>query len=176
MDGRIQIGLVNHQGQLLGLLLHLHLLHVEQLRGVPRLIRTLQHRRDPGESPPLVLHLFEAFLLQLIKKNTDFSSLFFFFSKSHLNGCAPDYSKVKPRVHFPKVGYKPARSRSCSKGESSLFRPPVGAESVEEDSRGVPDVPPATSDAAGECQELESPREATRLLSELEVRFQPERI
>ncbi|CAF95969.1 unnamed protein product, partial [Tetraodon nigroviridis] len=32
-------------------------------------------------------------------------------------------------------------------------------------------VPPATPDAAGERQELESPREATRLLSELEENY-----
>lgn len=110
-----------------------------------------------------------------IKKNID-CFLFLFSSKSHLNGSTPDYSKVKPRVNFPKVIYKPPNSRLCSKNESLSFRPPTGCkssvESVNEVGLNISDVPPATSDSTGECQELGSPQEATRLLRELEVRFQ----
>lgn len=175
----VQIGLVNHQGRLNGsapLLppLKTHRVHQTEIRGTPRPVRTLLHRINPGESPPLVSHLFKASLLYSIRKNTDL--FIFFYSKSHLNGCTPDFSKVKPRVNFPKVSYKPPKSRSRSKGASPSFRPPIGAESVKEDSRDIPipGVPPATPDCAGGRGELGSPREATRLLTELEVRFQSE--
>lgn len=111
-----------------------------------------------------MLHLFCVFAL--FDKEEKISFLLF-FSNSHLNGCTPDYSKVKPRVNFPKVSYKPPKSKLRSKGDSLSFRPPIGAE----DSRDMPDAPPATPDTAGGFQELRSHREATRLLSELEVRF-----
>lgn len=182
MDRGVRIGLVNHQGRFNGAALwrHVHLLHSEQppwkthqvdptaIRGIPRPVRTMLHWINPGESPALVLHLFKASLFSLIKKKRFLS----FFSKSHLNGCTPDYSKVKPRVNFPKVSYKPPKSRLRYKGETLSSRPPIGAESIEEDSRDMPGAPRATPDTAGGCQVLRSPREATRLLSELEVRFQ----
>lgn len=94
-----------------------------------------------------------------------------FCSKSRPNGSTPDYSNVKPRVNFPKVLYKPPKSRLCSQRESPSTRPPIGcnssAGSVKEVGPNMPGVPSAT-----EGQELGCPKEATRLLSELEVRFQ----
>lgn len=80
-----------------------------------------------------------------------------------MKSCTPDYSQVKPRVNFPKVG-------------SKSLRPPTGADSVEEDSRDRLDMSPASPDSAGDGQKLGSSREETRLLCELEVRFQPERV
>lgn len=99
---------------------------------------------------------------------------FFFFCwvvsrKGHLSSSILDYSKVKPRINFPKIIYKPPKSRPCSKSESSSPGSPTGCKSFPE---SVKDALPATPDSPGECQELGSSREDTRLLSELEVRFQ----
>lgn len=97
-------------------------------------------------------------------------SFFSFFNKSHVKSCTPDYSQVKPKVNFPKVSSK------SPKGESLPLRTPTGADSVEEDSWDRLDMSPATPDSAGDGQKLGSSREETRLLCELEVRFQPERV
>lgn len=104
-------------------------------------------------------------------KNNMHFFLSLFCSQSRPNGSTPDYSNVKPRVNFPKVLYKPPKSRLCSQRESPSTRPPIGcnssAGSVKEVGPNMPGVPSAT-----EGQELGCPKEASRLLSELEVRFQ----
>ncbi|XP_056874750.1 microtubule organization protein AKNA isoform X4 [Takifugu flavidus] len=91
-------------------------------------------------------------------------------SKSRPNGSTPDYSNVKPRVNFPKVLYKPPKSRLCSQRESLSTGPPTGCDSSagggKEVGPNMPGVPSAT-----ECQELGCPKEATRLLSELEENY-----
>lgn len=106
-----------------------------------------------------------------MKNNRDlFLSLF--CSTSRPNGSTPDYSNVKPRVNFPKGLYKPPKSRLCSQRESLST---TGSNSshgrVKQVGPNMPDVP-----SAPEVQELGCPKEATRLLSQLEVRFQPGRM
>lgn len=126
----IQVGLVNHRGRLKGaaLWLHVHLLRSEQpplkthgvdpteLRGIPRPGRTPQHWIHPGASPPLVLHLFKASLLYVIKENTD--SLSFFFPVKVLCMAAhqttlrwnPGLTSLKLVISHPRVDCAPKGS------------------------------------------------------------------
>ncbi|XP_072228677.1 uncharacterized protein akna [Leuresthes tenuis] len=45
--------------------------------------------------------------------------------KGSLNHHTPDFSKVEPRVHFPKDGYKPPKSRHSLRGKSLSPEPPL---------------------------------------------------
>ncbi|XP_042251627.1 microtubule organization protein AKNA isoform X1 [Thunnus maccoyii] len=62
----------------------------------------------------------------------------------------PDFSKVEPRVRFPKGGYKPPKSKRSSKMESLSPQPPLvfksPADIVKEVLLNTTDGPPAPSD------------------------------
>ncbi|KAM3600321.1 uncharacterized protein V6R79_021480 [Siganus canaliculatus] len=72
------------------------------------------------------------------------------FRSRALSHSTPDFSKVEPRVHFPKGGYKPPKSKHLSKQESLspeiplVFKSP--ADIVKEVLLNIPDGSPDHSD------------------------------
>lgn len=149
---------------------------------------------NPGEPRPLVLKLFHASLLffnvyihDFIKKNTN-HEFYRVSRKGPQSYRTPDFSKVEPRVHFPKGGYKPPKSRRSSKRESLSPEPPLvfksPADIVKEVLLNVPDGsfatsdsyrPPASAPNFTVPHEFRSRRHATVLLEQLQVKAEAER-
>lgn len=109
--------------------------------------------------------------------------------KGPLSYRTPDFSKVEPRVHFPKGGYKPPKSRRCSERESLSPKPPLvfksPADIVKEVLLNVPHGSPATSESSRPPssapnftvpQEFRSRQHATVLLEQLQVKVETEYI
>ena len=108
--------------------------------------------------------------------------VFIFPRKGSLNHHTPDFSKVEPRVHFPKDGYKPPKSRHPLRGKSLSPEPPLvfksPADIVKEVLLNNPDETSAPSDcsrphtgAANSAVPLDfrCRQQATTLLEQLEV-------
>lgn len=100
----------------------------------------------------------------------------------------PDFSNVEPRVHFPKGGYKPPKSRRSSKRESLSPEPPLvfksPADIVKEVLLNIPDGSPDPSGsyrAPASAPDFTVPQEfrcrqhATTLLEQLQVQAETER-
>lgn len=98
----------------------------------------------------------------------------------------PDFSKVEPKVRFPK-GYKPPESRRSAKRESLSPEPPLvfksPADIVKEVLLNTPDGSPAPSDSYRPPtsalnsivpQEFRCRQQATTLLEQLQVRVDEE--
>eukprot|EP00064_Thunnus_orientalis_P007424 superscaffoldBa00000824_g7444 len=94
----------------------------------------------------------------------------------------PDFSKVEPRVRFPKGGYKPPKSKRSSKMESLSPQPPLvfksPADIVKEVLLNTTDGPPAPSDCnrppasapnSTVPQDFRCRQQATTLLEQLQV-------
>lgn len=147
---------------------------------------------NPGEPHPLVLKLFHAsflffnFYIHDFIKNTN-HEFYCVYRKGPQSYRTPDFSKVEPRVHFPKGGYKPPKSRRSSKRESLSPEPPLvfksPADIVKEVLLNVSDGSPATSDSYRPPasapnftvpQEFRSRRHATMLLEQLQVKVEAE--
>lgn len=105
--------------------------------------------------------------------------------KGPLNHRTPDFSKVEPRVRFPKGDYTPPKSQRPSKRESLSPEPPLvfksPADIVKEVLLNVSDGAPATSDSYGPPasapnftvpQEFRSRQNATMLLEQLQVKVE----
>ncbi|XP_037607862.1 microtubule organization protein AKNA isoform X1 [Sebastes umbrosus] len=101
--------------------------------------------------------------------------------KEPLSYRTPDFSKVEPRVHFPKGGYKPPKSRHSSKRESLSPEPPLvfksPADIVKEVLLNTTDWSPASSDSYKPLtgapnstvpQEFRCRQQATTLLEQLQ--------
>ncbi len=102
--------------------------------------------------------------------------------KGRLHYCKPDFSKVEPKVRFPKGGYKPPKSRRSAKRGSLSPEPPVvfksPADIVKEVLLNITDRSPAPSDSnepPGSApdfivpQEFRSHQHATTLIEQLQV-------
>ncbi|KAM7393223.1 hypothetical protein PAMA_008053 [Pampus argenteus] len=94
----------------------------------------------------------------------------------------PDFSKVEPRVRFPKGGYTPPKSKRSSKRDSLSPEPPLvfksPADIVKEVLLNTTDEPPAPSDCnrpptnapnSTVPQEFRCRQQATTLLEQLQV-------
>ncbi|XP_036972922.1 microtubule organization protein AKNA isoform X4 [Acanthopagrus latus] len=105
-------------------------------------------------------------------------------SKGSLSFRTPDFSKVEPKVRFPKAGYKPPKSRRSFKRDSLSPEPPLvfksPADIVKEVLLNIPDGSPAPQDSytlpasAPDFtvpQEFRSPRHATTLLEQLQEQY-----
>ncbi|KAL7376176.1 hypothetical protein ABVT39_002565 [Epinephelus coioides] len=104
--------------------------------------------------------------------------------KGPLSYPTPDFSKVEPRVRFPKGGYKPPKSRRSSNRESLSPEPPFvfksPADIVKEVLLNTTDGSPASSDSdktpisalnATVPQEFRCRQQATVLLEQLEENY-----
>lgn len=102
--------------------------------------------------------------------------------KGPLSYRTPDFSKVEPKVHFPKGGYKPPKSRRSSKRESLSPEPPLvfksPADIVKEvllnTTHGSPTPsdsyrPPTNAPNSTVPEEFRCRRQATTLLEQLQV-------
>lgn len=105
--------------------------------------------------------------------------------KGPLNHRTPDFSKVEPRVRFPKGDYTPPKSKCRSKRESLSPEPPLvfksPADIVKEvllnvsDGAGAPSDsygPPASAPNFTVPQEFRSRQNATMLLEQLQVKVE----
>ena len=123
------------------------------------------------------IHMYISFI-----NNTNYE-LYCVSSKGSLSFRTPDFSKVEPKVRFPKAGYKPPKSRRSFKRDSLSPEPPLvfksPADIVKEVLLNIPDGSPAPQDSytlpdsAPDFtvpQEFRSPRHATTLLEQLQVR------
>ncbi|XP_051959908.1 microtubule organization protein AKNA [Xyrauchen texanus] len=98
--------------------------------------------------------------------------------KGQLSHSLPDFSKVEPRVCFPKSGYKPPKSRSAARGITShlpvLFKSP--AEIVREVLLSSTYVSPGSPSSCGSQERLKStvpeefrcPQQASTLVQQLQ--------
>ncbi|XP_075936056.1 microtubule organization protein AKNA [Anarhichas minor] len=101
--------------------------------------------------------------------------------KGPLSYRTPDFSKVEPKVHFPKDGYNPPKSRPSSKRKSSSPEPPfmfkspadIAKEVLLNTTAGSPASsdsykPPTSAPNSPVPQEFRSRQQATTLLDQLE--------
>ncbi|XP_051533350.1 microtubule organization protein AKNA-like isoform X2 [Myxocyprinus asiaticus] len=98
--------------------------------------------------------------------------------KGQLSHNLPDFSKVEPRVRFPKSGYKPPKSRRAARGKTShlpvVFKSP--AEIVKEVLLRNTDVSPGSPSSCGSHERLKStvpeefrcPQQASTLVQQLQ--------
>lgn len=102
--------------------------------------------------------------------------------KGPLSYRTPDFSMVEPKVHFPKGGYKPPKSKCSSKRDSLSPEPPLvfksPADIVKEVLLNTTDGSPASSDYdrlptralnSTVPQEFRCRQQATTLLDQLQV-------
>ncbi|KAM3874409.1 microtubule organization protein AKNA [Diretmus argenteus] len=101
--------------------------------------------------------------------------------KGPLSYRTPDFSKIEPRVHFPKSGYKPPKSRGSPKKNVESVEPPLVFKSPAEIVREVllcstDGLPPLTdSNSPSACgpnstvpEEFRCPQQATTLIEQLQ--------
>ena len=100
------------------------------------------------------------------------------YGRGRLNYPLPDFSKVEPRVRFPRhESYHPPKARSRSKqpqdpGRPLIFKSP--AEIVQEVLLSSEEAcsgknPPPTHPFTGVPQEFQTPEQATKLVHQLQV-------
>lgn len=118
----------------------------------------------------------------------NFCGLLLFYSrKGLLSYRTPDFSKVEPRVRFPKSGYKPPKSKLSSKKEFLSPGPPIvfksPADIVKEvlleatDGPPTPSAcnrPPASHLSSTVPQDFRCRQQATTLLQQLQVLLETE--
>lgn len=113
--------------------------------------------------------------------------LLFYSRKGPLSYRTPDFSKVEPRVRFPKSGYKPPKSKMSSKKEFLSPGPPIvfksPADIVKEVLLDATDGPPTPSacnrpttsaPSATVPQDFRCRQQATTLLEQLQVLLETE--
>lgn len=145
---------------------------------------------NPGEpimlSASIPSKILKRYISISFMNNTN-DELYCISSKGSLSYHTPDFSKVEPKVRFPKAGYKPPKSRRSFKRDSLSPEPPLvfksPADIVKEVLLNIPDGSPAPQDShtlqasAPDFtvpQEFRSPRHATALLEQLQVRVETE--
>ncbi|KAF7665172.1 hypothetical protein LDENG_00151170 [Lucifuga dentata] len=98
-----------------------------------------------------------------------------------LHYSTPDFSKVEPRIHFPKSGYKPPESKGAPKKEPSsartpfVFKSPAGiVKEVLLSSTGRPppssdpNSPPSSAPSSTVPEDFRCPRQASTLVEQLQ--------
>lgn len=116
------------------------------------------------------------------------TSQFSFSRKGPLSYHTPDFSKVEPRVHFPKGGYKPPKSRSSLTRKSLSPEPPIvfksPADIVKEVLLNTAGESPTSPDSDGQAtsainaivpQEFRCHQQATTLVNQLQVLVETKR-
>lgn len=108
------------------------------------------------------------------------------YGKGQLHYPLPDFSQVEPRVHFPKEGYKPPKSKGCPRKKSPRSEKPLVFKSPADIVREVLSsadaslfcpAPPTPAGPLGPHraldatvpQEFRSPRQASALVHQLQV-------
>ncbi|XP_051536384.1 microtubule organization protein AKNA-like [Myxocyprinus asiaticus] len=141
------------------------------------ILAQLKASRSPSDFSP-THHSFSAQKRQRASKtsHTDPEDI----RKGQLSHPLPDFSKVEPRVRFPKGGYKPPKSRSADHGKTLhpdlpvIFKSP--AEIVREVLLSSTDVSPGSPSSSGSHklpkstfpEEFRCPQQASTLVQQLQ--------
>lgn len=102
------------------------------------------------------------------------------YRRGPLSYRTPDFSRVEPRVRFPKSGYKPPKSRGSSKTSVSaepplVFKSPadivreVLLSSIDDSPQPFDSITPASAPNSTVPEEFRCPQQATTLIEQLQV-------